>query len=221
MQRTSQWELLFDAAIETIVQTEHVIGGGFIWSFGGGTALMIQIDHRESHDVDLFVDDIQILPFLNPITQEYVLTATPDDYDSDGTRMIKLIYEDIGEIDFICCADITNPPNVSTTIRGVPVRLETPAEIVGKKIYYRGASLQPRDMFDVAAVARAKGDAYVVEAMRQCGKAACTAALATAERFDRDAATRIIERLMHRDSMKNLIGTAQDVTIDLLRSSIN
>lgn len=39
------------------------------WSFGGGTALMLQIAHRESHDIDLFIDDPQILPFLNPETQ--------------------------------------------------------------------------------------------------------------------------------------------------------
>lgn len=219
MQRPSQWELLFEAAIETIAQTEQAIGGPFIWSFGGGTALMIQIDHRESHDVDLFVDDLQVLPFLNPLTQGYALTATPDDYDSDGTRMIKLIYEDIGEIDFICCADITDPPNAPTAITGVTVRLETPAEIIGKKVFYRGASLQPRDMFDIAAVAQARGQDYVIDAMRQCGHAACTTALATAQRFDRDAATRIIERLMHRDSTRRLITTAQDMTIDLLRRS--
>jgi len=27
------------------------------WTFGGGTALMLQIDHRESFDVDIFLDD--------------------------------------------------------------------------------------------------------------------------------------------------------------------
>ncbi|MEO9132390.1 MAG: nucleotidyl transferase AbiEii/AbiGii toxin family protein [Sphingomonas sp.] len=27
------------------------------WSFGGGTALMLMIDHRESHDIDIFLDD--------------------------------------------------------------------------------------------------------------------------------------------------------------------
>ncbi len=220
MQQPSQWGLLFDAAMEIIAQAERTIGGRFIWSFGGGTALMLQIDHRESHDVDLFVDDIQVMPFLNPLTQEYVLSAVPDDYDTDGTRMMKLIYEDIGEIDFICCADVTDPPNVRTTIRDVEARLETPAEIIGKKILYRGASLQPRDMFDIAAVTKAKGDAYVLDAMRQCGRAACDKALATAERFDRNAATKIIERLMHRDSTRYLIQTAQDVTIDLLRRSM-
>ena len=35
------------------------------WTFGGGTALMLQIDHRESDDVDIFLPDPQLLPFLD------------------------------------------------------------------------------------------------------------------------------------------------------------
>lgn len=42
-------------------------------SFGGGTALMLKIEHRESFDVDIFVDDLQILPYLYPQTQGYEL----------------------------------------------------------------------------------------------------------------------------------------------------
>lgn len=91
MQQPSQWGLLFDAAVATIRHTEATVGGRFVWSFGGGTALMLQIDHRESHDVDLFIDDPQILPLLNPLTQGYSTSTQPNDYDTDGTRMIKLI----------------------------------------------------------------------------------------------------------------------------------
>lgn len=220
MQQPSQWGLLFDAAVSTISLTEKAIEGKFLWSFGGGTALMIQIDHRESHDVDLFIDDPQILPLLNPLTQGYSIAAKPDDYDTDGTRMIKLIYDDIGEIDFICCGDVTNEPSIRTEVRGVMVQLETPAEIVGKKIFYRGPSLQPRDMFDIAAVSRAKGDAYVIAALRECGRGACQTALQAAERFDADAARRVISSLMHRESTRDLIPHSQAITIELLRNAV-
>lgn len=220
MRQPSQWGLLFDAAVATIRQTEQAIGGRFIWSFGGGTALMLQIDHRESHDVDLFIDDPQIMPFLNPLTQNYVLDHAPDAYDTDGVRATKLIYETIGEIDFICCGDVTDDPSVVTQVRGVDVQVETPAEIVAKKVFYRGPSLQPRDMFDVAAVSRAKGDDYVVWAMVQCGRAACAAALSAAERFDADAALSIISRLMHRDDTSGLVPIARAKTIDLLTRAI-
>ncbi|WP_457663786.1 hypothetical protein [Sinorhizobium medicae] len=30
---------------------------------------MLQIDHRESFDVDIFLDDPQLLPYLNPKKQ--------------------------------------------------------------------------------------------------------------------------------------------------------
>ena len=220
MNQLSRWYVLFDAAMSLIERAEQTIGGRFLWSFGGGTALMLQIDHRESHDVDLFVDDVQVLPYLNPLTQEYTLTLPPDDYEADGTRMIKLIYHDVGEIDFISCADITNLPNSTTVIRNVLVKLETPAEIVAKKIFYRGGTLQPRDMFDVAAVVHAKGDAYVLDAMQQCGSEKCAMALSATERFDADAARSVIERLMHRDQMKALIPTARGMTIDLLRRAL-
>jgi hypothetical protein len=35
-------------------------------AFGGGTAMMLQIDHRESHDVDIFLTDPQLLASLDP-----------------------------------------------------------------------------------------------------------------------------------------------------------
>ena len=220
MQQPSQWGLLFDAAISTISLTEQGLDGKFLWSFGGGTALMLQIDHRESHDIDLFIDDPQILPLLNPLTQGYHIAAKPDDYDTDGTRMIKLIYDDIGEIDFICCGDVTDASSVPTEIRGVMVQLETPAEIVGKKVFYRGPSLQPRDMFDIAAVSRARGEAYVIAALQECGRSPCQMALSAAERFDPDAAKSVISRLMHREAMRDLIPHSQAITIELLRSAV-
>jgi hypothetical protein len=49
------------------------------WSFGGGTALMLQIRHRERHEIDLFIDDAQDLPCLNPKTQGYDPILAPSD----------------------------------------------------------------------------------------------------------------------------------------------
>lgn len=65
--RPSQWRQLFPIAIGLIDQLRELTGGyDFVWSFGGGTAMMIQIGHRESHDVDIFLDDAQLLGFLDP-----------------------------------------------------------------------------------------------------------------------------------------------------------
>ena len=50
--RPSQWPVLFDLAIDILKHFNEANGFSPQWSFGGGTALMLQIDHRESHDID-------------------------------------------------------------------------------------------------------------------------------------------------------------------------
>ena len=49
----------FDMAMAIIVQSKPQGAGMNSRSFGGGTALMPQINHRERHDIDLFIEDAQ------------------------------------------------------------------------------------------------------------------------------------------------------------------
>ncbi|MEI2298779.1 nucleotidyl transferase AbiEii/AbiGii toxin family protein [Ensifer sp. MJa1] len=58
----SKWADLFDQACRIIDQANSSLTLIDTWTFGGGTALMLQIDHRESFDVDIFLDDPQLLP---------------------------------------------------------------------------------------------------------------------------------------------------------------
>lgn len=64
--RPSQWLILLDLAIKIFDHFEKTVGSMPHWSFGGGTALMLQTDHRESHDIDIFIHDPQILLFATP-----------------------------------------------------------------------------------------------------------------------------------------------------------
>jgi hypothetical protein len=82
--RPSQWPVLFDLAIDIFDHVREAHGLTPHWSFGGGTALMLRIDHRESYDIDIFLEDPQFLPFLNPETQSYALSRQPDSYLGDG-----------------------------------------------------------------------------------------------------------------------------------------
>jgi hypothetical protein len=50
------------------------------WAFGGGTAMMLQIDHRESHDVDIFLTDPQLLASLDPQKRDFDLEIQPATY---------------------------------------------------------------------------------------------------------------------------------------------
>jgi hypothetical protein len=121
------------------------------WTFGGGTAMMLQIGHRESHDVDIFLPDPQLLSYLDPRMHDFIFEIEPTDCVGDGARSLKLVFEDVGEIDFIVAGSLTSSPTTKTTVEGEVVQLETIPEIITKKIYYRGTSMQPRDIFDIAA----------------------------------------------------------------------
>lgn len=154
-------------AVDLLDQVQSQMGGHHLqWSLGGGTAMMLQIDHRESHDIDLFIDDGQLLGFLDPAKNDLHFVITPSDYVGDGARFQKFAFAGLGEIDVIVAGTLTTVPFVEQQIEGRPIRLEAVAEIVAKKIYYRGGDIQARDIFDVAAAVR-NHRPEVVEALRR------------------------------------------------------
>ena len=70
---------------------------------------------------------------------------------------------DIGEIDFIVGGSLTSTPTQSTIVEGEVVQLETIPEIITKKIYHRGSSIQPRDIFDIAAAGEEQANSIIDE----------------------------------------------------------
>jgi hypothetical protein len=213
----SRWGDLFDQACRVIDQANSKLKLIDNWTFGGGTALMLQIDHRESFDVDIFLDDPQLLPYLNPRTQGYPLDINPDGYASDGSTTLKIVFENVGEIDFICAPSLTDNPTVKAKVRGRDVLLETPAEIITKKIYYRGAAMQPRDMFDIACVARTHGLEYLSQALTPF-RDRCEAALKVARQMNPQFAETIMARLLRHAGFSDIPLLAQAMTIKLLET---
>ncbi|MER9560080.1 nucleotidyl transferase AbiEii/AbiGii toxin family protein [Mesorhizobium sp. M0323] len=118
--------------------------------------MMIQINHRESHDVDIFLDDPQLLGFIDPSKSQLSFSTGPAAYDGDGTRFQKFAFEGLGEIDFIVAGALTGTPFEKREVEGRSVWLETIPEIIAKKVYYRGSEARPRDIFDIAAAARSQ-----------------------------------------------------------------
>jgi hypothetical protein len=159
------WAQLFRIACALIrqVNAEQAIINH--WTFGGGTAMMLQIGHRESHDIDIFLPDPQLLAYLDPQKRDFEFDIRPNDYDGDGVKFLKLAFKDIGQIDFIVGPSLTPSPTSRRTIEGEAVDLETIPEIITKKIYYRGSNVRPRDIFDIAAAAENHADS-VIEALR-------------------------------------------------------
>jgi Nucleotidyl transferase AbiEii toxin, Type IV TA system len=114
------------------------------WSLGGGTALMLRIDHRESRDIDIFLSDAQHLAFLDPAKRDFRFEVAPSGELSDGSRFLKLAFSGLGEIDFIVAEALTTSPETSEMIESETLSLETVPEIIAKKIYHQGFAIKPR-----------------------------------------------------------------------------
>ena len=54
MEQPSRWDDMFDQAMVILDQVGMLLDTDWQWSFGGGTALMLPINHRLSYDVNFF-----------------------------------------------------------------------------------------------------------------------------------------------------------------------
>lgn len=185
------------------------------WTFGGGTAMMLQIGHRESHDVDIFLRDPQLLPFLDPEKQDFDFEIRPSDYGGDGTGFLKLAFE-IGEIDFIVAQPLTSSPTTDATVEDEAVFLETVPEVIAKKIYHRGNSIMPRDIFDIAAGGEQHAESIIKELARYPDRVAST--LATMDKLKPDFVNASIEQLLVKDAYKAVAKTALEKAKALLKA---
>jgi len=146
------WKTLFKISC-SILSRENI--PDTYWSFGGGTALMTYYNHRISKDIDIFLRDVQLLTRITPRLNDFV-SKKVDDY----TEMSNYLKLKVGkhEIDFIVAPLLTKHPTIKKTVAGHkrPVRVETPEEIIIKKIFYRSDSFKVRDIFDMAVVIKHK-----------------------------------------------------------------
>lgn len=185
------------------------------WTFGGGTAMMLQIGHRESHDVDIFLRDPQLLPFLDPEKQDFDFEIRPSDYGGDGTGFLKLAFE-IGEIDFIVAQPLTSSPTTDATVEDEAVFLETVPEVIAKKIYHRGNSIMPRDIFDIAAGGEQHAESIIKELANYPDRV--TSTLLAIGRLKPGFVNASIEQLLVKDAYKAVAKTALEKAKALLKA---
>lgn len=143
------WQALFPHALTLMGHLETQIKQPW-WTFGGGTVLMLRIDHRQSKDIDLFVPDPQYLGYLNPRLSDAAEQITVD-YE-ENAEFIKLFLP-AGEIDIVVGTPLTEQPFEVVHHEGREVKVETCAEIIAKKMWHRGNRAKARDLFDLCAVA--------------------------------------------------------------------
>ena len=213
----SQWVRLFRIARSLIeqVNSEQLIIDH--WTLGGGTAMMLQIDHRESRDIDIFLPDPQFLLFLDPQKQDFEFEIQPDDLRGDGARSLKLAFGNIGEIDFIVGGTLTETPTMEADVDGQSVLLETIPEIITKKIFYRASSIQPRDIFDIAAAGEQHADPLIASLAMYRDHVA--QALTAINKLRADVVNRVIQQqLAIKEGYKNVAKTALERSKELLRA---
>jgi hypothetical protein len=178
--------------------------------------MMLQINHRESRDVDIFLPDPQQLPFLSPQTHEFEFEISPTAYDADGARSLKLVFGTVGEIDFIVAPTLTSSPTVPRTVDGESVLLETVPEIIVKKIFYRAASLTARDFFDLAVAGEQYKESLIKE-LRSYPKQVAEA-LARTESLHADFVIQTILQLEIRAPYRRIAASAIERSKQILRA---
>jgi hypothetical protein len=151
--RPTKWQELLEKALPAL---EHVFGRDILrpdgvpnWTLGGGTAIAIHLHHRISYDVDLFVAGTPLkrfAPHNNPVAK--ALSST---YQWPG-HYLKYEMKD-GEIDFLSPPLQTEPGFTVLEISGRSIPVETPEEVIIKKIRFRSQAFTARDVYDLAAVA--------------------------------------------------------------------
>lgn len=106
---------------------------------------MLRYRHRLSKGIDIFVRDPQALGQVSARLHDKTHVAEPG--------ALKLYLAE-GEIDFIASGHITARAVRKENLLGRDLWVETSAEIVAKKIWYRAARFTARDLVDLAVVAR-------------------------------------------------------------------
>ncbi len=219
MLRTSEWHRLLPVALELIDQVNREYDLIDKWSFGGGTAMMVQINHRESHDIDIFLDDAQYLGLLNPETNTFELSIQPSGYDGDGVSSRRYAFGEIGEIDFIVANTLTTEPTRPWSFQGREIQLETIAEIVAKKINYRGKMIQPRDLLDIAAAARAGHNDEIRAALANIPDRT-KEAIEVASGLKPEFLSAMGSQYLIKDSFRDLTTSYRDEAVDIMSQAL-
>lgn len=153
---SGSWRRLAQLASQMAQDAEDHAKSTLDAHLGGGTRLMLALQHRISHDVDLFIRDPQWLGYLSPRLNDR-FDHLIDAYE-EGSSSLKLRLPE-GEIDFIVSMDLLGlPPETSPDCE---FRLEPVAEVLAKKLFYRGCSLTPRDLFDWWSIGHSAQAAHI------------------------------------------------------------
>lgn len=160
--RNGSWRALEKVALLLVDDAQGQAKAEFQPKLGGGTRLMLALDHRISHDIDLFIRDPQWIGYLTPRLNDRFETGLKN--YTENAVSLKLEYA-VGEIDFIVGMSLLGLPDERS--EETPFVLEPVAEVLAKKLFYRGWALTPRDLFDWWAIESQLPEAIPIKKMAQ------------------------------------------------------
>ncbi len=123
---------------------------------------MFRYGHRLSKGIDIFVPDPQYLGYVTPRHSDTAACLTEEYTEMPGS-FVKLQFDE-GEIDFVAAPNLTDAAWERWEIQGWPVRVETAAEVIAKKMYHRGDRATARDLFDLSMVVEREPEALAAAA---------------------------------------------------------
>jgi hypothetical protein len=141
--KNGSWRKLEQIAQGYVLDAQEKAGIPFKPLLGGGTRIMLALNHRISHDIDLFIRDPQWIGYLTPRLNDR-LDNVASGYEETAVSL-KLRFPE-GEIDFITGMSLLGLPDEQAD--DCLFKLEPVAEVIAKKLFYRGWALTPRDLFD-------------------------------------------------------------------------
>jgi nucleotidyltransferase AbiEii toxin of type IV toxin-antitoxin system len=140
------WKRILASAVAIFNDLEKKGLGSPDVVIGGGTVLMFRFEHRVSKDIDFFMHDVQWLSLLTPRLNDTTAAMTTNYLEQANGLKLVLPH---GDIDFVVSGPVTDAREIDRLeFMGRTFLLEATEEILAKKLFYRAARFQPRDVFD-------------------------------------------------------------------------
>jgi hypothetical protein len=111
---------------------------------------------------------------------------------------------------------LKSSPTTQATVEGEAALLETIPEIITKKVYHRGASIAPRDIFDIAAGSERQVDSIIKELRGYRDEV--TKTLVAIEKQNPDFVNATISQLLIKGPYLTIAKTALEKTKEVLKA---
>ncbi len=218
-EREMKWDLLLKKAFQLFDDVNQNYSIQPIntdsWFLGGGTALMLQINHRKSFDIDIFFPDNQLLGFIIATLDDIYGGSKNLKFTYLGGRSVSINYPELGNIDCIYSSLLTDKPYLKVKLLGKIICQLTVPEIICSKIVNRGWYFRPRDIFDFAAAYSTTNSEAIETALIEYPKEVL-ATIKAMESLDIDFIKSQLDDLVISENFRGLKSDAFQFTLDAL-----